>query len=102
MIDAGAAVAVGTDLNPGSSPLFSAAAALALSIRLNGLTAHEALVAGTVNAAAALGLTDAGRIEPGLPADFLVLHSADWRDLVYTLGDHPVRDVWMRGKKVRA
>ena len=102
LIDAGAAVAVGTDLNPGSSPLFSAAAALALSIRLNGLTAHEALVAGTVNAAAALGLTDAGRIEPGLPADFLVLHSADWRDLVYTLGDHPVRDVWMRGKKVRA
>ena len=100
LIDAGAAVAVGTDLNPGSSPLFSAAAALALAIRLNGLTAHEALVAGTVNAGAALGLPSAGRIEPGMPADFLVLHSADWRDLVYTLGADPVLEVWIRGKKV--
>jgi imidazolonepropionase len=102
LIDAGAAVAVGTDLNPGSSPLFSASLALALAVRLNGLTAQEALVAGTVNAAAALGLSDAGRIEPGLPADFLVLHGSDWRDLVYTLGTHPVREVWIRGQKVAA
>ena len=100
LVDAGAAVAVGTDLNPGSSPLFSQAMALALSIRLNGLTAQEALVAGTVNAAAALGLSDAGRIEPGLPADFLILGSADWRDLVYTLGANPVREVWIRGQRV--
>jgi imidazolonepropionase len=99
LIDAGAAVAVGTDLNPGSSPLFSTAAALALGVRLNGLTAAEALVAGTVNAAAALGLPDAGRLEAGLPADFLVLDSADWRDLVYTLGANPVREVWIAGKQ---
>jgi imidazolonepropionase len=97
LIDAGAAVAVGTDLNPGSSPLFSTAAALALAVRLNGLTAPEALIAGTANAAAAVGITDAGRIAPGLPADFLVLDSADWRDLVYTLGANPVREVWIRG-----
>jgi imidazolonepropionase len=102
LIDAGAAVAVGTDLNPGSSPLFSAQMALALAIRLNGLTAHEALVAGTVNAAAALGLTDAGRIETGQPADFLVLESSDWRDLVYTLGANPVREIWIKGEKVEA
>lgn len=97
LVDAGAAVAVGTDLNPGSSPLFSASAALALAVRLNGLTAPEALVAGTANAASALGLTDAGRVAPGLPADFLVLESGDWRDLVYTLGTSPVREVWIRG-----
>jgi imidazolonepropionase len=100
LIDAGAAVAVGTDLNPGSSPLFSASAALALAVRLNGLTAQEALVAGTANAACALGLSDAGRIEPGLPADFLVLHGSDWRELVYTLGASPVREVWIHGEKV--
>jgi imidazolonepropionase len=99
LIDAGAAVAVGTDLNPGSSPLFSATSALALAVRLNGLTAPEALIAGTANAAAALGLTDAGRIAPGLPADFLVLHGADWRELVYTLGASPVREVWIRGAR---
>ncbi|MGC2619395.1 MAG: imidazolonepropionase [Acidobacteriaceae bacterium] len=102
LIDAGAAVAVGTDLNPGSSPLFSAQMALALAIRLNGLTAQEALIAGTVNAAAALGLTNAGRIEPGQSADFLVLESSDWRDLVFTLGANPVGEIWIKGEKVAA
>ncbi len=102
LIDAGAAVAVGTDLNPGSSPLFSASLSLALAVRLNGLTAHEAFIAGTVNAAAALGLSDTGRIEPGLPADFLVLEGSDWRDLVYTLGSNPIREVWIRGEQVAA
>jgi imidazolonepropionase len=97
LIDAGAAVAVGTDLNPGSSPLFSMNAALGLSVRLNGLTMQEALVAGTINAARALGLPDAGRIAVGQPADFVVLHSADWRDLIYTLGSNPVREVWAGG-----
>jgi len=100
LIDAGAAVAIGTDLNPGSAPLFSASTATALAVRLNGLTAQEALVAGTVNAACALGLTNAGRIEPGCPADFLVLHSSDWRDLSYTLGANPVRDVWIGGRRL--
>jgi imidazolonepropionase len=99
LIDAGAAVAVGTDLNPGSSPLFSISEALALSVRLNGLTVEEALVAGTVNAACALGIKDAGRLETGCAADFLVLQSSDWRNLVYALGANPVRDVWIGGKK---
>ncbi|HEX3662002.1 MAG TPA: imidazolonepropionase [Acidobacteriaceae bacterium] len=102
LIDAGAAVAVGTDLNPGSSPLFSMAAALALAVRLNGLTAQEALVAGTINAACALGLSDAGRLEPGMPADFLILEDSDWRSLVYTLGANPVSEVWIAGGKVTA
>jgi imidazolonepropionase len=102
LIDAGAAVAVGTDLNPGSSPLFSASMALGLAVRLNGLTPQEALAAGTVNAASALGLSHAGRIEPGLPADFLVLHGADWRELVYTLGSNPVSEVWIGGQRIAA
>ncbi|MEO6806990.1 MAG: imidazolonepropionase [Edaphobacter sp.] len=101
LIDAGAAVAVGTDLNPGSSPLFSASEALALSVRLNGLTAQEALVAGTVNAACALGIENAGRLEPGCPADLLVLQSSDWRDLVYALGTNPIQQVWIGGKRVK-
>ncbi len=99
LIDAGAAVAVGTDLNPGSSPLFSTAAALGLAVRMNGLTLQEALVAGTVNAACALGLSDRGRLEPGCLADFLVLHSSDWRDLVYVMGANPVAAVWIQGRR---
>jgi imidazolonepropionase len=102
LVDAGAAVAVGTDLNPGSSPLYSMAAALALAVRMNGLTVREALVAGTVNAASALGLVDVGRLEVGCVADFLVLESGDWRDLVYTMGANPVREVWIGGRRVEA
>ena len=101
LIDAGAAVAVGTDLNPGSSPLFSTAAAMSLATRLNGLTAPEALTASTSNAAAALGLTDVGRLEVGLPADLLVIESADWRELPYTLGHTMVSQVWIAGQRQR-
>ena len=102
LIDAGAAVAVGTDLNPGSSPLFSSAAALGLAVRMNGLTAQEAIVAGTVNAACALGLSDRGRMEAGCAADFIVLHDKDWRDMVYVMGANPVREVWIGGRRVEA
>lgn len=100
LIDAGAAVAVGSDLNPGSSPLFSFSLALALAVRLNGLTTREALIAGTVNSACALGLRDCGRLEAGACADFLVLHSHDWRDLLYLIGKNPVKEVWIGGKRV--
>ncbi|MFN4251104.1 imidazolonepropionase [Deinococcus sp.] len=97
LIDAGAAVAVGTDLNPGSSPVFSTQFALALAVRLCRLTPAEALTACTVNAAAALGLSDRGALTPGQRADFLALHSPDWRDLPYTLGASPVRSVFVNG-----
>jgi len=99
LIDTGAAVAVGTDLNPGSSPLFSISAALALAVRLNGLTPAEALVACTANAAAALGL-DSGALIAGQRADFVVVDSSDWRDLAYTLGGSAVHQVWASGRRV--
>jgi imidazolonepropionase len=97
LIDAGAAVAVGTDLNPGSSPLFSTQLALALAVRLNGLTPAEALVAATANAAAALRLSDCGRLEVGCRADFIVLEGSDWRETAYTLGSQPVSSIWIEG-----
>lgn len=92
LVDAGAAVAVGTDLNPGSSPLFSTQLAMALAVRINGLSPAEALVAGTVNAAAAAGFSDRGRIEAGCRADVLVLDASDWREAAYSLGGSPVAE----------
>lgn len=94
LVDAGAAVAVGTDLNPGSSPLPSTGQALALAVRLNKLTPAEALTACTVNAAHALGLTDRGFLAAGAKADFVVLQGKDWRDIAYVLGQSPVEEVW--------
>ena len=100
LIDAGAVVAVGTDCNPGSSPLFSMSLALALAVRLNGLTPAEALTAATANAAAALGMQGVGRIAPGMCADLLILRSADWRDLPYTLGDDAIDRVVIGGSEL--
>jgi imidazolonepropionase len=100
LIDAGAAVAIGTDCNPGSSPLFSIGLAMALGVRLNGMTPAEAFTACTANAAAALGLTQVGRIAPGMCADFLILGGADWRDLPYTLGDDAVARVFIAGQEL--
>jgi imidazolonepropionase len=100
LIDAGAAVAVGTDLNPGSSPLFSTQLAMALAVRINRLSVCEALTAATANAAAALGLYDTGRLRPGQRADFIISDYPDWRDIVYTLGGAPVERIFIGGKEL--
>lgn len=100
LIDAGAAVAVGTDLNPGSSPLFSTQLAMALAVRINRLSVCEALTASTANAAAALGLRDTGRLRPGQRADFIITDYPDWRDIVYTLGGTPVERIYIGGKEL--
>jgi imidazolonepropionase len=97
LIEAGASVALGSDLNPGSSPLFSIQLAMALGVRLYRLTLAEALIASTVNAAAALGLLDRGALVPGARADFLVLSSRDWRDLPYTLGGQIIESLYIGG-----
>lgn len=100
LVDAGVPVAVGTDLNPGSSPVYSTALAMALTLRLNGLRPAEALVAGTANAAAALGLRDAGWLGPGSRADLVVLPERDARALVAGLaGPGPV-ETWIGGVRV--
>ena len=100
LIDAGAAVAVGTDLNPGSSPVYSAALPMALAVRLNRLTPAEALVAATANAAAALGRRDRGRLAVGCRADLLVLDADDWRELPYAMGRPVVGRVLAAGREV--
>jgi len=100
LIDAGVPVAVASDLNPGSSPVYSTALALALSLRLNGLQPAEALVAGTVNAAAALGLDDVGWLGVGARADLVVCADGDWRSLLHGLaGPGPIQ-TWAAGRRV--
>ena len=99
-VDQGGAVALATNCNPGSAPTHSMPFALALAVRFCGLTAAEAIAAGTVNAAAVLGLADRGRIEPGLRADLILLHHRDERQLVYELGGNPVDVVICGGRRV--
>ena len=94
LVDAGAAVALATDFNPGSAfceslPLVTSLAATQLH-----LSPAEALAACTVNAAHVLGRADRlGRIAPGYAADLTLLGAPDWRYLAYHLGGDVVATV---------
>jgi imidazolonepropionase len=95
------AIAIGTDHNPGTSPLEGMPAAIALGVTLCGMTPHEAIVAATANAAHALGRgRRAGALVEGRRADVLVLETDDERELAYRLGARLVRSVYANGQRV--
>jgi imidazolonepropionase len=101
LVDAGVAVAVASDCNPGSCAIESLSLVLALACYGCKLSPAEAVVATTHNAAASLDLSgEVGRLAPGLSADLLVLATDDYRDLVYHAGSPLVREVWSRGLRV--
>ena len=99
LIDAGAAIALATDFNPGSAFCDSLPLVCALAATQMKVTPAEALVACTVNAAHVLGRAhEVGRIEPGYGADLVLLDAPDWRYLAYHLGGDIVRAVVVRGE----
>jgi imidazolonepropionase len=83
---AGVPMMVATDLNPGSSPLFSLTLAMNMACTLFRLTPEEALLGTTAQAARALGLADRGRIAPGLRADLCLWDTDHPADLAYRIG----------------
>ncbi len=98
LVEAGAAVALATDFNPGSSPTVSLPLVMALGVAQLGLRHAEVVTAVTVNAAAALGLAgDRGQIAPGFRADLVSCAVADWREVAYWLGENLVTAVWTAG-----
>lgn len=86
----GVAMAVGTDWNPGSSPLGSLLLAMNMACTLFRVTPAEALAGTTRHAARALGLADCGVIAPGLRADLAVWDVADPAELAYGIGINPL------------
>lgn len=98
-VDAGAAVALATDFNPGSAPLLSLPLTMAIACRYQRLTPAETLNAITINAAHAIGLGDRlGSLEVGKQADVVILDMPEYRQLVYWLGVNPVVGVVKRGR----
>ena len=84
MVDAGLAIVLATDFNPGSSPVPSMLFMLSLACLQMGLSPAEALTAATVNAAYSLGLgSEIGSLETGKQADFLIHEFDDYRELAY-------------------
>ena len=101
LIDAGGLVALATGWHPVFAPIASMPVTISLACSLLRLTAAEALIAATVNGAAALGLLgQCGTLEPGKQGDFLVLSVSDYRDLSVTFGADPVEEVVKRGAVV--
>lgn len=98
LIEAGAAVALATDLNPGTSPLQSFPLLLTLAVSELRMSAAEAWIASTVNGAAALGLAgETGQLSPGFSADIAVHAVDDYRALPYWFGERLCRVSWARG-----
>jgi imidazolonepropionase len=98
LADAGAAIALATDFNPGSAFCESLPLVCSLACTQLGLAPEEALAACTVNAAHVLGLADRrGRICAGQDADLVLLDAPDWRHLAYHLGGDLIAAVIRRG-----
>jgi imidazolonepropionase len=100
LADAGAAVALATDFNPGSAFTTSLPLVCSLAATQLKLAPAEALAAVTVNAAHVLGRAhELGRLEPGFRADVVLLDAPDWRYLAYRLAGDVVCGV-VRGGRV--
>ncbi len=101
MAEAGAAIALATDFNPGTSAVLSMPEAVAFGCAWYGLTPHEALTATTLNAAWVLGLHErTGSLEVGKDADLVVLDAEAFRRVPYRPGHNPVLATLVGGRSV--
>ncbi len=101
MIDAGLAIVLATDFNPGSSPVSSMPFIMSLACLRMGLSPAEALTAATINAAHSLGLgAEIGSLEAGKQADFVIHEFADYRELAYFIAAPMRPRIFIAGNEV--
>jgi len=101
MIDAGCAVALATDCNPGSAFTESMQLVLTLACLYLGMSPSEALAAATLNSACAIGMGETvGTLEPGKIADILVWKCTDYREIPYHFGINQIKCVIKAGQLV--
>jgi len=99
LIDAGAAVALATDYNPGTSPTISMPMMLSLACTQMRMTVEESLTAATINGAHALELgARKGSVEAGKDADLAFFELDDYRELAYWFGANHCAAVMMAGR----
>jgi imidazolonepropionase len=101
MIEAGLAIVLATDFNPGSSPVPSMPFMLSLACLQMGMSPAEALSAATINAAFSLDLGDrVGSLEAGKEADFVIHEFTDYRELAYFIAAPMRPRVFIAGAEV--
>ena len=99
MIDAGLAVVLATDFNPGSSPTPSIPMILSLASTHMKMTPAEGICAVTINAAYSLKRGEQlGSLEPGKIADFVIHDCSDYREIAYFFGLEHSSSVYVQGK----
>ena len=98
MINAGLAVVLATDFNPGSSPTPSVPMILSLACTQMKMSPAEAIAASTINAAYSLNRGDKiGSLEPGKLANFSIFDYEDYRELAYWFGFSRAHSVYVKG-----
>jgi imidazolonepropionase len=98
-IDAGAALALATDCNPGTCWCENMQLMIALACRYMGMTPAEAISAATINAAHAIGLgAEVGSLEPGKRADLILLGVPSYQHLPYRFGTNLVQALVVGGQ----
>src|SRR5437763_1474015 len=101
MIDAGLAVVLATDFNPGSAPVPSMPMILSLACTQMKMSPAEAITAATINAAYSLGRGDEiASLETGKLATFSIFDCQDYRELAYWFGFFQAHSVYVRGERV--
>jgi len=97
--DMGIPIAIGTDFNPGSSPVIHLTLAASIGCIHYGLTIEEAIAGITINAARSLGIgKNKGSLEIGKVADIIISRYTDYRELLYWIGANPVYRIIKGGK----
>ncbi|MGC9772454.1 imidazolonepropionase [Fervidobacterium islandicum] len=99
IIDSGIPVALGSDFNPGSAPIFMPSFVMHLAIRFLKMEPEEVLTAYTVNSAHLLGF-DSGLVRPGYPADLVLWKTNEFLNIPYMWQENFVEHVLINGRMV--
>ena len=97
LLDQGASVAIASDWNPGSAPMGDLLAQASILATFEKLSTAEVLAGITFRAAAALGLSDRGKLTEGQLADFILFPTTDYREILYQQGKMKPVGVWKKG-----
>lgn len=98
ILDAGGVLAIASDHNPGSAPMGNLLVQATILGAFEKLSNAEVLAGITFRAAAALGLSDRGRLAEGFWADFLVFPTDHYNEILYHQGSLKPSMVWKKGK----
>lgn len=100
MLDAGGALAIASDHNPGSAPMGDLLTQASILGTFEKLSNAEVLAGITFRAAAALNLKDRGKLAEGYLADFILFHTSDYKEILYNQGAFKPCVVFKRGEVV--